>query len=269
MIDAHLHLGHGGRTLDDLITHLDFHSVSKAVVLPLEDIERNVLYSTDIVLQAVEKYPERIIPFCHVDPRSEKPLQRIEEYAQKGCRGFGEHKVRMDIDAPIMLEIYQLCGELRLPVLLHIEYGAYNTNFHEFEKILKAYPDTIFIGHAQAWWANISADVPRDTAYPKGKITPGGFTDKLLTEYSNIYGDLSAGSGLNAITRDPDFARVFVNRQRKKLLWATDCPCKDGQGRDFPQGCFAERSLPVLKELAADDETFEDITHNNTVELLL
>ena len=271
MIDAHLHLGHGGRTLEDLIAHLDFHHVSQAVLLPLEDLELDVLYSTEKALDAAEKYPDRIIPFCHLDPRGKNPLQRIEDYVKKGCKGFGEHKVQgMDIDAPVMLEIYQLCGELGLPVLLHIEYGGrYNTNFHNFERVVKAHPNTIFIGHAQAWWANISADVPMDDAYPKGSVKPGGLTDKLLTEYPNVYGDLSAGSGLNAITRDQDFALSFVNKHRKKLLWATDCPCKDGQGKNFPSGCFAQKSLPVLKELAADVATFEDITHNNTAELLL
>ena len=269
MIDAHLHIGHGGRTREDLIAHLDFHHVSRAVVLPLEDLRRDVLYSTEDALDAAEKYPDRIIPFCHVDPNSENPLKRVEDYARKGCKGFGEHKVQgMEIDAPIMLEVYRLCGELGLPVLLHIEYGGrYNTNFHHFEVVVKSHPGTIFIGHAQAWWANISADVPMDDAYPQGPVKPIGFTDKLLTEYPNVYGDLSAGSGLNALTRDGDFALSFVNRHRKKLLWATDCPCKDGQGKDFPSGCFAQRSLPVLQELAADEATFADITHNNAAML--
>ena len=84
MIDAHLHLGHLDRTLEDLIAHLDFHNVSQAVVLPLEDLERNMLYSTEEVLDAAEKYPVRIIPFCHIDPRGENPLQKIEDYAKKG-----------------------------------------------------------------------------------------------------------------------------------------------------------------------------------------
>lgn len=269
MIDVHLHIGHRGRTLEDLIAHIDSHNVSQAVVLPLEDLGRDVLYPTEEVLDAAEKCPGRIIPFCHVDPNGRNPLQRIEDYARKGCRGFGEHKVQgMAIDAPIMLEIYQLCAELSLPVLLHIEYGGrYNTRFNNFEEVVRANPRTTFIGHAQAWWANISADVPMDDAYPKGPVKPGGLTDRLLSEYPNVYGDLSAGSGLNAMTRDRDFALSFVNRHRRRLLWATDCPCKDGQGMDFPPGCFAQQSLPVLRELAADEATFEDITHNNAASL--
>ena len=41
--------------------------------------------------------------------------------------------------------------------------------------------------------------------YPEGPIKPGGITDKLLGDYANLYGDLSANSGNNALSRDPDF----------------------------------------------------------------
>lgn len=53
--------------------------------------------------------------------------------------------------------------------------------------------------------------------------------DRLLGDYSNLYGDFSAGSGLNAITRDPDFARGFLNRHRRRLIWGSDCDCRDGE----------------------------------------
>ena len=32
---------------------------------------------------------------------------------------------------------------------------------------------------------------------------------ELLRKYPNLYGDLSAGSGYNAITRDPAFGDAF------------------------------------------------------------
>lgn len=269
MIDFHLHLVHGESSVEHIIAHMDYHNVGKAVVLPLEDLKSGPTFETEKVLEGAKKYPGRIIPFCHVDPRSGKPLERIRVYVEQGCCGFGEHKVRgMDVDEPIMREIYGLCGELGLPVLLHIQYDLYNTNLPALEDMLKMYPDTVFIGHGQAWWANVSGDEPTDSAYPKGKVQPGGFSDRLMTEYPNIYGDLSAGSGLNALTRDKEFAEGFVARHRKRLLWATDCPCKDGKGKDFPEGCYVVKSLPVLRELAPNEETFEDIVHNNAVELL-
>ena len=50
-------------------------------------------------------------------------------------------------------------------------------------------------------------------------LTPGGLTDRYLSDYSNLYGDLSAGSGLNALTRDEDHAREFIQRHQYKLIY--------------------------------------------------
>jgi predicted TIM-barrel fold metal-dependent hydrolase len=38
----------------------------------------------------------------------------------------------------------------------------------------------------------------------------------------NVYGDVSAGSGFNAISRDPQFGYWFLNECQDKLLFGTD-----------------------------------------------
>ena len=118
------------------------------------------------------------------------------------------------MDAPDSLAIYRLCADLGWPVLLHFEYGVYNPNFEAFEGVLRAHPETVFVGHAQAWWANISADAPRDPDGPRlhrlsrrARCVPGGLTDRWLEEFPNLYADLSAGSGCGALSRDPEFTR--------------------------------------------------------------
>jgi hypothetical protein len=40
-----------------------------------------------------------------------------------------------------------------------------------------------FIGHAQAWWAHIDKNHKSGSNYPKGLETPGGITDRLLSDY--------------------------------------------------------------------------------------
>jgi predicted TIM-barrel fold metal-dependent hydrolase len=91
--------------------------------------------------------------------------------------------------------------------------------------MLKKYPKVNFIGHAQTWWANIDKACDNDprNLYPRGKLTPGGLTDRYLSDYPNMFGDLSAGSGENAFKRDPDHARAFLARHQDKLMFGSDC----------------------------------------------
>ena len=130
------------------------------------------------MLKHAAEYPDRLIPFCSVDPRDPSQLERIQEYVARGCKGFGEHKTKLPADDSLSIEIYELCGELALPVVVHFQRDTYSTNFSAFERVLQRCPGTTFIGHAQDWWANISATVPTDTNYPEGKVVPGGLTDR-------------------------------------------------------------------------------------------
>jgi predicted TIM-barrel fold metal-dependent hydrolase len=83
------------------------------------------------------------------------------------------------LDSPEMRRVYDLAAELQVPVMMHIQNFPhfkgelpYNTGYPQFDKILKAYPKTNFVGHADLFWANISADVPTIAATPPGRSNP-------------------------------------------------------------------------------------------------
>ena len=294
-IDFHQHImvpteydAGNARVGEHVVAHIDAHGGGKAVVLPLAKGNSTAMAKekwgkdqtamrTDYALQAYDRFPDTIIPFCHVDPLHPDALDEIHRYHEAGCMGFGEHKVRLPVDHPDSLDIYELCGKLGWVVLLHFEYRNYNYNFEVFDQVLESFPDTVFVAHAQAWWANVSAEVPRDwraegyTSYPPGPVVRGGLSDQWLSKYPNLYGDLSAGSGLNAISRDPEFGAEFVNRHWNQLLWATDCHCLDGKGNwesVKPRPCFASQTLPLLKEYCETEEKYHAITQGNAERVL-
>ena len=155
-----------------------------------------------------------------------------------------------------------------------VDHGFFNERgflqgIENLEKALKRYPAVNFIGHAQSWWGNISGDLNPSDYYPKGPIKPGGLIDRLLADYPNIYGDLSADSGLNAITRDPDFARGFLDRHYRKLVWGSDCECRDGKGGGRKSGyCIAGRCLAALHSLISDKAKLRRILYENGASFL-
>lgn len=283
MIDFHTHVGNG-RTIDTIRRHIDAHGGGISVLLPVEPgpssaVGDDTAMSTQAALEAHEACPEETVAFCHADPMSPEAVERLHALREaRVVRGFGEHKVRLPIDHPRSVEIYRLCGEFGWPVLIHMDYtGVFGSNFDALETVIRALPETIFIGHAMAWWTNISADAVTDprapdfSDYPMGAVKRVGTTDRLLAEYPNLYGDLSARSGYLALYRDADFTRGFLRRHRGKLLWGSDCPCRDGRG-NFPNGtfrtCLAEIMLSLLRDCCESDQHFDDITHNNGAGLL-
>jgi predicted TIM-barrel fold metal-dependent hydrolase len=44
----------------------------------------------------------------------------------------------------------------------------------------------------------------------------------MLRKYPNLYCDISAGSGCNALSRDPEFAIKFLTEFQDRVLYARD-----------------------------------------------
>jgi predicted TIM-barrel fold metal-dependent hydrolase len=276
VFDLHFHMR--GQTAAN-IAHLDGAGITSANLLTRagasEDVRR---------LQAAA--PDRFTWFCSADPSKPESVEALSASVKSGARGFGEMKYHLATDGPEFRRMYSLAGELRVPILIHFQEvdhfegeGTWSPGFaRSFERILKAYPQTTFIGHADGFWANVSADYHNEAAYPTGPIVRKGITDKLLGDYPNLYGDLSANSGNNMLSRDPAFTADFLRRHQDKLLFGSDCACTDGHGAGVSQAnnpgaarlagkCVARETLTVLKR-SASAEIFRKITWDNARTLL-
>lgn len=245
-IDVHTHIGttwNGNKELTPkgLLNWMDEHDVEKSVLLPLTSPESSsFLLLTEPALQAAKDHPDRFIPFCSIDPRTSVRgglkgfISVIKAYVDKGAKGFGEHKVGLNFDDPLMMTIYEACQEIGIPLLFHMDSqrGLDQPGLPRLEHALATFPKLDFIGHGPGWWASISGDIKTQKdlgTYPKGPVIPGGAIDRLMGKYPNIYGDLSAGSGANSISRDKEFGRKFMIRRQDRLMFGTDY-LQPGQG---------------------------------------
>ena len=263
VLDIHLH---PRATVDGDVLHLDGAGVSKAVLLAGAS-------AGDRARQAAAAHPDRFVRFASIEMTQHDAIDRLRIAAQSGAIGFGEIKSRVRAAGPEMQRLYALAAELNLPITIHFQevsqpgsQGTFNTGLKQFDAMLKAYPRTTFIGHADAFWANVSADYAEETSYPKGPITPGGVTDRFLGEYANLYADMSANSANNFLTRDPEFAAGFLERHQNKLMFGSDCPCPDGRGGASGR-CVARATLTELRKLAPPD-IFRKIVWENGTRLL-
>ncbi len=268
IIDCHQHVGFHGYDADKLAAHLRDLGVSKAWLLTWESVDGSLEPSYQHlsiagVWGAYEKYPDLFIPFYAVDPRREDAEERLKKWVGKGVKGYGELKVRIRIDNPDSVRMYRLCGDLKLPVLFHMDFAFpdargcwYNMDMDGLERVLKECPGTVFIAHGPGWWRYISGDAEQvEGSYPEGKVKEGGRITKLLEEYPNLYGDISAGSGFNALTRDKEFGLGFVEKFYKKLLYGTDY--------------HDRKHLDYILETGFSDEIVDFILSKNAESLVL
>ena len=269
ILDIHQHILYSGRTPDQTLAHQMHYGIKTTVLLPGAGWLVAVAGTNRDATAFQAQHPDRFVTFASSDPAESRTLDVLRGHIKRGAIGIGEMKFHVAVDSPEMHRVYKLAEEMDVPVLIHFEHEMYNTGIERFDKVLKAYPKVRFIGHAQTWWGNISADLNPLELYPKGPLKKGGLTDRLLSDYPNIYGDLSAGSGLNAITRDSDFARGFVDRHSRKLIWGSDCDCRDGKGGGIRSGrCLAEQSLAALRTLVPNQSALKRILYENGAEVL-
>ncbi len=255
----------GQVTLDFLILYLNALSVQKAVVLAISSWNASVVMPTEYVLEAVSNYPDRLIPFCAVDVREQCFDDRIKRYVEMGCRGFGEHTSKLPIDHELNHNLYRICGRIEIPILIHLGfrdqeiYGAMDSpNLDGLERVVREHSNVNFILHGPGWWSCMSADLPTE-ARPNTPVNGRGRTVRLLDSCDNLYGDLSAGSGYNALNRDIEFAKLFLRELNRKLLYGTDL-------EDFFAPAEVHRKL--IDSLNLTQEAYENIYHRNLEKLL-
>ena len=274
VLDTHLHLR---ANADACFTHMQGCGVSNAVLLtPAGDQDR--------AKQEMERRPGRFARSVRTDPTLPDADKVLRDALKGGAVSIGEMKFHVALDSPEMRRVYDVAAEMKVPVMMHIQVFPhfkgelpYNTGYTQFDKVLRAYPRTLFIGHGDLFWAHISADVPADRGYPAGPIKSGGLTDKWLSDFPNLYADMSANSGNNALSRDTGFTRDFLVRQQRKLIFGSDCSCSDGNGSGISQNnnpeatrlagkCVARETLGVLKQFASP-EIFRRVVWENGVQL--
>jgi predicted TIM-barrel fold metal-dependent hydrolase len=266
VIDIHQHTHYAGRSDEDLIAHQRKMGVTKTVLLPAGSkygLEADA-WGNDSVVALAKKYPGEYYFFANELPDIPETRQVIEKYLKVGAIGIGEQKFEVESDSKHIELIAAIARDYNVPVLMHFQHGKYNKGFDRFHKILEKFPRVNFIGHAQTWWGNIDRDHDQLTMYPKTKVTPGGITDRLLSDYPNMYGDLSAGSGLNAMLRDEDFTRDFLKRHQDKLLYGSDCNDRVGEG----EKCSGAQQLAAIRRLAPDDRALRKMFYENSSRLL-
>lgn len=289
LIDAHNHPNWQGHDARRILRNMDEQGIDQMWLLsweaPADEYSptyRKILppIGSGIpladVLSAGRQAPDRFVLGYMPHPKRPDAVDRLRAAVEiHGIRVAGELKVRLTFDDPDAVRLYRYCGQAGLPVIVHLDYpiptgegsgstpesGAtrpdwwYGGSIEALERALIACPETVFVGHAPGFWAHISGDDRFAVElYPTGPVLPGGRVPEMLRRHRNLWADLSAGSALNALSRDRGFGRAFLLEFQDRLLF----------GRDD----FSHRLIDHLVGLDLPREVMDKLTHRNAQRLL-
>jgi len=264
LIDVHNHPDWIGRDLEKFVANMDECGIDRTWILswecPQDEYDPSFVGPVlpppgrfgpipfERCLAYKERAPERFVLGYAPDPRRWDALGAMRAAIEiHGVRVYGELKVRMMFDDLDALRMYRFCGERKVPVLVHVDYQAkgsgiyprpdywYGGGIEPLDRALAACPDTSFIGHGPGFWSHISDDDQASVpGYPKGPVAGEGKLVAMLRRRPNLFCDLSAGSGLNALTRDTAFAVRFLTEFQDRICFGRDY--FDKRLKDFLDG---------------------------------
>ena len=235
-------------TAEELIQRYDELGIEKGVLLPIVSPEIYFPQANEDILDMAEKYPDRFIPYCNIDPRiltnsADAPLDSVlSYYKEKGCKGIGEIMINVPLMDPLVQNLFRHAERVGLPVVFDGsdqktgDFGLYDDpGLPQLEHTLQRFPDLIMFGHGPVFWAEISRlRTPGERAFvfdlkggqvgrlPSEPIEEEGVVPILFRRYPNLYGDLSDATAHNAIARDPEYGPKFLTEFQDRLFFGTD-----------------------------------------------
>jgi predicted TIM-barrel fold metal-dependent hydrolase len=277
IIDIHQHTNYHGRTDEHLIAHQRAMGITHTILLPAgkplakgstHEGKSNGLAAkcgTNATCKTIaDAQPKEFFFAANEITDEDDAVATIEAYLKLGAVMIGEQKFAVPCDSPQSQRLYELAAAYRVPILLHFQLQTYNFGYDRLPAMLTKYPNTNFIGHAQTVWANIDQAYDWKDNYPKGKVAPGGLTDRYLADYPNFFADMSAGSGLNALTRDEEHTRGFLARHQEKILYGSDCADHLGRGK----GCQGAATIEAIRQWVPNKAAERKILFENAKRVL-
>ena len=281
-IDLHLHLTLNQlpkqnnifiSSAENMIPHLENLGIKKGVLMSGGE-KQSLIGSNEENKAICDKYPKYFSWMCNVDYEDiDSIYDRLAKYKSQGAIGIGELMINKSIDDEFLDKVFESAEKLEMPVLFHMSpeegfsYGVVDEpGLPLLEKLLNKYPKLKVIGHSQSFWIEMSKDAPKDkegrNSWGDGKVIDGGRIPELFSKYPNLYGDLSANSGGQAIMRDSEFGLDFLEKYSDRLFFATDMVNTD---MVFPLGKWLDEQLE-LGNITKD--TYEKICYKNAQDIL-
>ena len=236
-IDAHTHIGNFGGwaglsfTKERLIEQMDEFEVEKTFLCP-SNFQNN-----DDVVDAVQAYPDRIVPFVWVNPALDDVEKKLEKYInQEGFKGIKMQPLfdSFVADDPVVYPVMDFARAYNVPVFIHCGHPPFSLPW-SIALLAEQYPDVkvtmIHMGHGHGVYIDASL--------------------KMARRYNNLYLEMS-GMPMGSKLKE-EYETVGSDR----IMFGIDSP-------------FHHPTVEIQKVLSCglDEKAQQDVFYNNAKKLL-
>jgi predicted TIM-barrel fold metal-dependent hydrolase len=237
--------------LDQWVRTMDEVGIAKAMILSY-----SVGTSFDSVVTKFARYKDRFEIWCGFDFRdsdkpgwSEKAVQELERCYKKGARGVGELGDKglgefyshpghasgfgLHIDDPRMKPLIRKCGELNMPISIHVAEDAwmYEASDEKNDGLMNAFTWKVdmtkpgILNHDQLvkTLENAVRDNPKTTfiaCHLANTCSDLNMLGRLFDLYPNLYADIAARYG--ELAPIPKFVHAFLEKYADRIVYGTD-----------------------------------------------
>ncbi len=236
-IDAHTHIGNFGGwaglsfTKERLIEQMDEFEVEKPFLCP-SNFQNN-----DDVVDAVQAYPDRIVPFVWVNPALDDVEKKLEKYInQEGFKGIKMQPLfdSFVADDPVVYPVMDFARAYNVPVFIHCGHPPFSLPW-SIALLAEQYPDVkvtmIHMGHGHGVYIDASL--------------------KMARRYNNLYLEMS-GMPMGSKIKE-----AYETVGSDRIMFGIDSP-------------FHHPTVEIQKVLSCglDEKAQQDVFYNNAKKLL-
>jgi len=111
ILDSHNHCGGTEAWVREMVDIYTRHRAMACVITWMNDLE--------LMVDAIRSHPDIFIGYGRVRPDDPAAVRQIEAFKKAGFRGMKFHSPRLNWDDPSYFQMYRLCEEYGLVILLH------------------------------------------------------------------------------------------------------------------------------------------------------
>ncbi len=232
-VDAHSHVGSGAAVWSgqDVVDRMDTMKVDKTIIFPFTEGQ----WDNGEIMKYVEENPDRLIPFCAVNPwDGQVAADDLENCLKRGYKGVKLHPTICGFrlsDKKLVDPVFEVVQAYDAVVIVHGGSDLYNCPL-EFDRMARRFPKVpLIMAHCGCFWEwelAIELALENDNLYLETSRVPGFETDKVIQK---LGGD--------------------------KVIWGTDGPF-----------CDYEWEFNKIRRYAKNDEEFDKIMGGTIMELI-